>query len=191
MDPTPDQGGPAIDGALGKPAMARTLAYLFLASASLALAGLAVPHDGELSVPGMLAVIGAGAAVGVVLLARAPRLKPATIPALLVGGTALATAAVWFDGNADSAYALLYVWIGVEAFYFLPRWQAALELAVVGGAYAGVIALFADGSAPVERWILTIGTAAAAGVLVHQLRDRIDRLMIRLAGAAGSDPLTG
>src|SRR3954467_9206135 len=73
MDPTPDQGGPAIDGALGKPAMARTLAYLFLASASLALAGLAVPHGGELSVPGMLAVIGAGAALGGGLLARAPR----------------------------------------------------------------------------------------------------------------------
>src|SRR4051812_46256277 len=124
MDPMPEKGGPAMDGAMGKPAMARTLAYLYLAGASLALAGLRVPHGAELSVPGMLAVVTVGYAVGIGLLARAPRLRPATVPALLVLATGMATAAVWFDGDSDSAYALLYVWIGLEAFYFLPRWHA-------------------------------------------------------------------
>jgi diguanylate cyclase (GGDEF)-like protein len=170
--------------------MARTLAYLYLASASLALAGVAVPHGDQASVPGLLAVVGLGYVAGALLLFKAPRLKDALIPVVLVLGTALVTAAVWFDGNSDSAYSLLYVWIGLEAFYFLGRWHAALQLAVVAGAYAGVLALMGHG-VPVQRWLLTIGTALVAGLVVHQLRDRIDRLLVRMAGSAGSDPLTG
>jgi diguanylate cyclase (GGDEF)-like protein len=180
-----------MDGVLGKPAMARTLAYLFLACATLALAGIAVPHGDKLSVPGMLAVVAVGYAAGIGLLARAPNLKRGFVAPLLVLGTALASASVWFDGDVDSAYALLYVWIGVEAFYFLSRWQAALELTVAAGAYAGVLALLAEGSMPLQRWLLTVGTATVLGLLVHHLRERIDKLMVRLAGAAGTDPLTG
>lgn len=171
--------------------MARTLAYLYLASASLALAGVAVPHGDQASVPGLLAVVGLGYVAGALLLFKAPRLKDALIPVVLVLGTALVTAAVWFDGNADSAFSLLYVWIGLEAFYFLGRWYAALQLAVAAGAYAGVLALMGDGSVPAQRWLLTVGTALVAGLLVYQLRDRIDRLLVRMAGSAGSDPLTG
>src|SRR3954447_24537140 len=191
MDPTPSKGGPAMDGALGRPAMARTLAYLYFASASLALVGVVVPHGHDASPPGLLVVVALGYAAGAVLLARAPRLRHSLIPAILVLGTALVTAAVWFDGNADSAYALLYVWIGLEAFYFLDRWQAALQLILAAGAYAGVLALVGDGQVPEQRWLLTVGTGLVAGLLVHQLRDRIDRLLVRMAGAAGSDPLTG
>jgi diguanylate cyclase (GGDEF)-like protein len=62
---------------------------------------------------------------------------------------------------------------------------------VAAGAYAGVLALIGGPSHSVARWLLTIGTALVAGVLVHRLRDRIDRALIRLAGAAGTDPLTG
>src|SRR3954470_24822316 len=148
MDPTPSKGGPAMDGALGRPAMARTLAYLYFASASLALAGVVVPHGHTASVPGLLAVVALGYGAGAVLLARSPRLRQALIPVVLVIGTALVTAAVWFDGHADSNYALLDVWIGLEAFYFLDRWQAALQLLLAGGAYAGVLALIGDEGGP-------------------------------------------
>jgi diguanylate cyclase (GGDEF)-like protein len=171
--------------------MARTLAYLYLASASLALAGVAVPHGGQASVPGLLAVVALGYLAGALLLSKASRLKDALIPGVLVLGTALVTAAVWFDGNADSAFSLLYVWIGLEAFYFLGRWHAALQLTLAAGAYAGVLVLMGDGSVPAQRWLLTVGTALVAGLLVYQLRDRIDRLLVRMAGSAGSDPLTG
>src|SRR4051812_11037241 len=106
MDPTPSTGGPAMDGALGELAMARMLAYLFLASATLALAGLAVPHGEAASVPGLLAVVAVGYVVGALVFARAPRLKAGTVPVLLAVATALVTAAVWFSGDADSAYGL-------------------------------------------------------------------------------------
>src|SRR3954451_6924288 len=191
MNPAPEKGGPAMDGALGRPAMARTLAYLYFASASLALAGVVVPHGHDTSVPGLLVVIALGYGAGVVVLVRSPRMKQALIPMVLVFATALVTAAGWFDGNADSAYAVLYVWIGLEAFYFLDRWQAALQLVVAAGAYAGVLALVGDGPVPAQRWLLTVGTALVAGLLVHTLRDRIDGLLVRMAGAAGTDPLTG
>src|SRR3954447_25527019 len=191
MDPTPSKGGPAMDGALGRPAMARTLAYLYFASASLALVGVVVPHGYQASVPGLLVVVALGYGMGVALLARSPRLSQRLIPAILVFGTALVTAAVWFDGNADSAYALLYIWIGLEAFYFLDRWHAALQLALASGAYAGVLVLIGEGQVPEQRWLLTVGTALVAGLLVHQLRDHIDRLLVRMSGAAGTDPLTG
>src|SRR4051794_10641439 len=148
MHPAPYKGGPAMDGALGRPAMARTLAYLYLASASLALAGGAVPPGAQASVPRPLTVGGVGHLPGALLLFKAPRLKDALIPMVLVLGTALVTAAVWFDGNADSAFSLLYVWIGLEAFYFLGRWHAALQLALASGAYAGVIALMGHGGVP-------------------------------------------
>jgi diguanylate cyclase (GGDEF)-like protein len=171
--------------------MARTLAYLYFASASLALAGIVVPHGVKASVPGLLAVVALGYAAGAVLLARAPRLRSGLIPMVLLLGTALVTAAVWFDGDADSAYSFLYVWIGLEAFYFLRSWQAAAQLALAAGSYAGVLALIGDGAVPAQRWVLTMGTALVAGLLVNQLRDRIDRLLVRLSGAAGSDPLTG
>jgi diguanylate cyclase (GGDEF)-like protein len=171
--------------------MARTLAYLYFASASLALVGVVVPHGRAASVPGLLVVVALGYGAGAALLARAPRLSQRLIPAILMFGTALVTAAVWFDGNADSAYALLYIWIGLEAFYFLERWHAALQLVLTSGAYAGVLALIGEGRVPAQRWLLTVGTALVAGLLVHQLRDHIDRLLVRMSGAAGSDPLTG
>src|SRR4051794_4780167 len=191
MDPTPSKGGPAMDGALGRPAMARTLAYLYFASASLALVGVVVPLGHQASVPGLLVVVALGYGMGVALLARSPRLSQRLIPAILVLGTALVTAAVWFDGNSDSSYALLYVWIGLEAFYFLERWHAALQLGLASGAYAGVLALIGEGRVAEQRWLLTVGTALVAGLLVHQLRDHIDRLLVRMSGAAGTDPLTG
>jgi diguanylate cyclase (GGDEF)-like protein len=180
-----------MDGALGKPAMARTLAYLYLASALLALGALAVPHGESTNVPGMLVVVAVGCAFGLGLLLRAPSLRPRVVHALLVVGTALVTAAVWFDGDVRSAYGVLYVWVALEAFYLLSRRQAAIQLAVAAGAYGGVLALLGGPSESEQLWLLTIGTALVAGLVVHRLRDRIDRLLIRLAGAAGTDPLTG
>jgi diguanylate cyclase (GGDEF)-like protein len=171
--------------------MARTLAYLYLASASLALAALAVPHGEGLDVPGMLVVVAGGYAVGVALLFRAPQLRCRVVHLLLAIGTALVSAAVWFDGDVRSAYGVLYVWIVLEAFYFLPRWQAAIQVGVAAGAYAGVLALLGAPSPSARVWLLTFGTALVAGLLVQRLRGRIDRLLIRLAGAAGTDPLTG
>jgi diguanylate cyclase (GGDEF)-like protein len=197
MDRTLTESGPAMDGepakhdGLGKSAMARTLAYMYLASASLALAALAVPHGEGPAAPGMFAVVAAGYAIGLGLLFRAPNLRCAAVHVLLATGTALVSAAVWLDGDVKSAYALLYVWIALEAFYFLPRWQAAVQVAAASGAYAGVLVLLGAPGPSGRMWLLTVGTALMVGVLVHRLRGRIDRLLIRLAGAAGADPLTG
>jgi diguanylate cyclase (GGDEF)-like protein len=184
-------GRPAMGGTLGRPAMANTLAYLYLAGATLGLASVALPHGPGTNVPALLAIIGLAFVVGAVLLLGARRLPESAIPAFLALGSLTITAAIYFDGHGASAYAFFYVWVGVEAFYFLSRWQASLQLLLVGAAYAWVLSVAHPESVPLQRWLLTIGTVVVAGLIVAYMRDRIERLVHRLTDAARTDPLTG
>jgi diguanylate cyclase (GGDEF)-like protein len=183
--------GPATNSTLGRPAMARTLGAFYLAGAAIGAISLLLPRHPDSDLVPLIANVALAFAVGAVLYARAERLPPWVIPLFLAGGTLMITAAVYFDGHAASAYALLYVWIGVEAFYFLERWKAALQVALVGGAYACALSTIGGGPVPLQRWLLTVGTAVVAGVLVASLRSRIEGLVLRLSDAARTDPLTG
>jgi diguanylate cyclase (GGDEF)-like protein len=179
------------DGTFGRPAMARTLGYFYLAGATLGLLSLLVPHRDTTDVTALFVNIGVAYLGGVVLVAGANRLPDAVVPAFLAAGTCLISAAVYFDGHGSSVYAFLYVWVGVEAYYFLSRRQAALQLVLVGIAFAAVLTMVEAGQVPEQRWLLTLGTALVAGVLVSYQRGRIDRLVHRLTDAARTDPLTG
>jgi diguanylate cyclase (GGDEF)-like protein len=179
------------DGTFGRPAMARTLGYFYLAGATLGLLSLLVPHRDTTDVTALFVNIGVAYLGGIVLVAGANRLPDAVVPAFLAAGTCLISAAVYFDGHGSSVYAFLYVWVGVEAYYFLSRRQAALQLVLVGIAFAAVLTMVEAGQAPEQSWLLTLGTALVAGVLVSYQRGRIDRLVHRLTDAARTDPLTG
>jgi diguanylate cyclase (GGDEF)-like protein len=180
-----------MDGTLGRLAMARTLAYFYLAGASLGLASLAVPHGPDTNGAALLVLISLGYAGGFLLLIGGRRLPDFANPLLLALGTVVISVAVYADGNADSAYALLYVWVGLEAGYFLERWKAGVQLLLVAGAYAGVLAALGDGVAPWQRLILTVGTTVAAAALVAHLRAWIARLVARLTSGSRTDLLTG
>src|SRR3712207_3632620 len=135
VDATRSPGGrPAMDGTLGRPGMARTLAYFYLAGAALGLASLALPHTGTPTVAAAV-LIGMAAFTGVLLLARGADLPQATIPGFLAAGTLLITAAVYLHGDPTSEYALLYVWVAVEAFYFLGLWPAVAQVVLLGATY--------------------------------------------------------
>jgi len=168
--------------------MARTLAYLYLGGATLGLTSLAVPHPSGANLPALLAVTAVAYLTGLVLLGGARRLPPAAMPCCLAAGTLLVTAAIHFDHGSSSVYSLFYVWVGVEAFYFLPRWQAGMQLALVGAAYGLVLG---DASLPLQRWLVTVGTALLAGLLATYLRERTEALVTRLSEDARTDPLTG
>jgi diguanylate cyclase (GGDEF)-like protein len=98
---------------------------------------------------------------------------------------------VYFDGHSSSVYALFYVWVGVEAFYFLSRRLAALQVLFAGAAYYWALSMLPGDGMAGQRWLLTIGTALVAGLLAGYQRDRIGAVVHRLTDAARTDPLTG
>jgi diguanylate cyclase (GGDEF)-like protein len=171
--------------------MARTLGSFYVAGATLGALSLVLPHSRETNVVAVVLVV-AGAYVGGSLLLTGAKLLPeAAIPCFLLVGSLLITAAVHFDGHTSSVYAFFYVWVGVEAFYFLSRRLAALQVLLAGAAYAWALSVVPGDGLADQRWLLTIGTAMVAGLLVAYQRDRIGALVHRLTDAARTDPLTG
>src|SRR3954451_3615972 len=186
-----DSARPALTSTLGRPAMARTLGWFYLAGATLSALSLVLPHSSSTDVLGVVVVVSIAFAGSCLLLAGANVLPETAIPGFLLIGSLLITAAVYFDGHTSSVYAFFYVWVGVEAFYFLSRRLATLQVLFAGAAYYWTLTVVPGDGMAAQRWLLTIGTALVAGLLVSYQRDRIDRLVHSLTDAAKTDPLTG
>jgi diguanylate cyclase (GGDEF)-like protein/putative nucleotidyltransferase with HDIG domain len=170
----------------------RSLAVLFFVGGALADLSLLLPAPHAASLPA-LAVIGSTAvASGIVMFLLASRLPEWLMSVSLAFGTALVTGGVIATQDTTAIYALFYVWVGFEAFFFLPRRQALAHISFVAVAYA-VGLLIAGGPAPdaAARWLLTLGTVVTVGVLAGALHDRAERFIDRLADAARTDALTG
>jgi diguanylate cyclase (GGDEF)-like protein len=186
-----DAGKPALEGTLGRPAMARTLGWFYVAGATLGALSLVLPRNHTTNLLALVVIIAISYAAGGLLFVGTTRLPEAAVPVFLTLGSGLITTAVYFDGYTSSVYSFFYVWVGVEAFYFLSRALAALQVALAGAAYAWALEMLDWDGLVAQRWLLTIGTALVAGLLVSYQRDRIDRLVHSLTDAARTDPLTG
>src|SRR3954470_11226286 len=162
----------------------------FVFGGILALVSLLLPHATAVMVPGIV-VIGALACVSGTLLLFVPQIMP---PQLLTGvlacGNLLISIGVYFTQSTTSVYALLYVWVGFQAAYFLPRSHAVAH--VLGTAFTYSIALACvPGNDRSQRVLLMFGVVAVIALMVVVLRERVDRLIARLADAARTDALTG
>jgi len=170
----------------------RSLGTLFLAGGGLALLSLLLPLSpgawrGGVAILGLTALVS-----GATMIASANRLPIALMSPSLAFGTVLVSLGVIWNGQSASPYALLYVWVGFEAFFFLSRRHAVAHLAFVGAAYAAALHTAGGGHADdAVRWLMTMGTVVVAGLLAGALHDRAERLIERLADAARTDPLTG
>ena len=182
-------GRPAPDGIIGRPAMARTLAYFYMAAAALMAVSLALPYP-EDSPLGLALVAAAGACGGMLLLWRSESLPRRAVPFLLGLGTLMTTAAIYFSGDRSSFFALLYLWVALEAFYFHGRPWAIAQVGIQAVAYAAVLAVL-PGQRPVENWVLVVGVGIVAGALAAYQRGKISTLVASLDDAARTDPLTG
>jgi diguanylate cyclase (GGDEF)-like protein len=175
--------------------MARCLAYLFGAGAALALVSLALPNNSNATTTDIV-IPQAGyavAAVGVVaiLLVNFNRLPLWTFHLTLTAGTGLISFVIYSSGDPTSAYTMFYVWIALYAFYFF-RWaQAFLQIVCVGIAYGAVLHFKEAVAVPTARWLITVGTVLAAGILIAMLKNRVETLVERLSDSAKTDPLTG
>ncbi len=189
--PSPAHSAARENGPFGAADMARTLAYFYVAGGIVGLLSLLAPTAPGANVAGLVGNCVVAFAAGIVLFVGGRRLPAAAIALFLAAGTLMITAAIWFDGHTGSVYSYFYVWVGVEAFCFLSRREAALQIALMAGCYAWVLGIVTAGPVPQQRWLLTVGVALVAGLLVGSLRDRIERLLEQLSGAARTDVLTG
>jgi diguanylate cyclase (GGDEF)-like protein len=106
------------------------------------------------------------------------------VPAL---GTVLITALLHFRHDSDQTYAFFYIWVGLWAFYFLTVWAAALQVGIIGVLYGAQLALGQMVSAPVEHWLVSVGTVAVSGGFVArlaaELRQRAEQMSLLLDAA--------
>jgi diguanylate cyclase (GGDEF)-like protein/PAS domain S-box-containing protein len=172
--------------------MGRAGGALYAAGASLAMLWLALPHPAGGNDLGIVAVIALAYTGAAVLWHRGERWPLWRFEAAVAAGIVLITAAVHFSGRTSTPFVLFYLWSNLYAWYFFPRRHAALHLGLVGGFYALALLLgdpttteYTSGLVPVlgagaTRWTITLGTLAAAGLLVTMLRERANRLIDRV-----------
>ena len=150
--------------------MARTLAWFYLAGGFLGLMSLMAPMHPEANVPGLVVNCAVALAAALFLFAVGGRLPRASIGLLLGLGSVVITTAVLADGHGSSVYSFFYVWVGVEAYYFLTRTQAVLHIAFMGACYGGALAITQPDPVALQRWTLTVGVTLVVGMLVASMR---------------------
>jgi diguanylate cyclase (GGDEF)-like protein len=170
----------ASDAAVGW----RSLGALFLTGGLLAAAAIplaATSGDRALFVwaLGLTAII-----TGVTLCWRGASLPARPMSPVLGFGTLLITLVVIASGQPDGRYSLFYVWVALQAFYFLQRRAAVLHMVSVAAQYALALVLLQGGA---DQWLLVLGTVVTTGWLIGALRARIERLSTQ----ARTDVLTG
>jgi diguanylate cyclase (GGDEF)-like protein/putative nucleotidyltransferase with HDIG domain len=182
----------ALDDVAHRATMARSLAFLFAAGATLTLAVLvALPHP-EGDAARMLATAGLAFGAAGALLVAHTRIAPAAYPWLVTFGTMLVTLGIHFRDTPTAAHALFYMWVVLYSGYFLSRRATLAQVALALGGYAWVLDQAANPPQhTIEEWLLTLGSLLVACVLVFALRRHVDRTVGGLADAARTDPLTG
>src|SRR3954449_11866603 len=162
----------------------------FVFGGILALVSLLLHHAAAVMDPGLI-VLGSFACLsGAVLLLFPQVMPPQFLTYVVLCGNVLISLGVYFTQSTASVYALLYVWVGFQAAYFLPTRHAVAHVAATGATYAAALASV-PGSDRGQRWLLMVGVTAVIALMVGVLRERVDRLIARLADAARTDALTG
>jgi two-component system, cell cycle response regulator len=162
----------------------------FVFGGVLALVSLLLPHSRHVMDLGV-AGLGASACLsGLMMLAVPQVMPPRLLTFVLLCGSVLISFGVYFTQSTASVYALLYVWVGFQAAYFFPRTHVIGHVAATGVTYALALSSV-PGADRAQRWLLMFGVVVVIALMVAVLRERVNRLIARLADAARTDPLTG
>ena len=178
-----------LDSLPSQGALARSLGYAFIAGATVALLLTLGPNASHTNETGILSLVALAYTVGLICLRAQDRLPSWAVPAALALATVLVTYAVeFFSDPTRSIWSIFYVAVGLQAGYFLSRWWAAAQVALVAAAFGLVI--HGHGAA-IEHWIGTVAVVALATWMIGTMRMRLRNLITRLADAARTDALTG
>jgi diguanylate cyclase (GGDEF)-like protein len=179
----PDSMEPAVEQpassraalAVSEPAvMARSLGWLFIAGATIGLISLFLPRAPHTNVGALAVNIGLAYLGGVIVLVAFRRMPAWTFHIMLLAGAALITRAVYYSGHGVSYYGIWYLWAALFGFSFFRRSHAAAHVALVGVAYAVVLAVRHEPIAQ-ARWVTTIASLLIAGVFIDALVRRVRR----------------
>ncbi len=170
--------------------VAKVLAGLFAAGATLAALTVILPHPSHQNEVGLLAIVANAYAVAGFLYWRAQRLPAWTLTLTLAWGSTLITGVAYFSSESPSPLVFFYLWIFLYAAYFLSRRAAALQIAYVGLAYGALLVAHRPPSGIPAWWLVGMGTLLVAAIVIMTMRVRVELLISRLYDAARSDPLT-
>ena len=166
--------------------MAQAFAYLYGIGATLALVSLLFPHDPDRWVPGIVAPALLAYGVATLMVVGFERI-PLWLFRLLPGLGALLITSLVYSGGADAAtaYATIYFWAVLSAYYFFELRHALVTLLVSFAGFAVAMAARGDQADPALNWILLATTLTVAGFLIAVLRQRSERLVALLGEAQG------
>ncbi|MEA2441919.1 MAG: hypothetical protein QOH76_3343, partial [Thermoleophilaceae bacterium] len=198
MSPQPENRAPAlsrffeavIERQSEETVRTRAQGGFFVFGGILALVSLLLPHSAQMIDTGILALGAVACISGAVLLFVPQVMPPHLLTGVLLCGNLLISAGIYFSQSTGSVYALLYVWVGFQAAYFFPHRHAAAHVGATGITYALALRSV-PGADRGQRWLLLFGVVAVIALMVGLLRERVDRLITRLADAARTDALTG
>lgn len=171
--------------------MAKALAGLFCAGATLALLTVVLPRSQDFDEIGMLAVVGNAYVVAALLYRLADRLSPRTLRPVLAWGSTLITAVAYFSAQSPSPLIFFYLWVFLYASYFFTRPETIAQVVYVGAAYAALLAMAPPPTDTIAWWVVGMGALVVAAVLIGAMRRRTDVLIEQLYDSARTDPLTG
>ncbi|MCW3018483.1 MAG: diguanylate cyclase and metal-dependent phosphohydrolase [Solirubrobacterales bacterium] len=170
--------------------MAKALAGLFAAGATLALVTAALPHSPRASDAGLLVIVGIAYVVGGVLHWRASTVPSWSLRAALALGSTLITGVAYFSAQTPSPLVFFYLWVFLYSAYFFTTVEMVAQIAYVGIAYGALLVARPPSDGVPEWWLVGMGTLFVAAMLIRSMRERVELLIARLYDAARADPLT-
>jgi diguanylate cyclase (GGDEF)-like protein/putative nucleotidyltransferase with HDIG domain len=170
--------------------VARVLAALYCAGATLAAITAVLPHPRAASVTGLLAVVADAYLIGALLYWQARKLPAWVLRVTLCWGSTLITAVAYFSGSSPSPLVLFYLWVFLYASYFFSRRETAVQIVYVGLTYGALLIARPPEDGIPAWWLVGMGTLLVAAVLIMAMRTRVELLIAQLYDAARTDPLT-
>ncbi|MFL5828080.1 MAG: HD domain-containing phosphohydrolase [Thermoleophilaceae bacterium] len=174
----------------GPVSVIRVLGFTYLGGALLGLV-LAVPGNLGVSRTLLVALAALALVFGTTLVVFAKRLPTWVVAVGMSAGVALIGLVVWLDGPATSDLSLLYVWSGLNGFFFLSRRGAVAQIGLIAVSYTALLAFDSGDGFALDRLLLTLVVVSVAGGLVAFLRSRVERLVAHISRAHQTDALTG
>jgi hypothetical protein len=134
---------------------ARSLAFLFSASALAGVIAVVLPSDTPVTEAMVLALAGLSVLIASTLLRFGDQISDSLCHVTLASFTIVLSLLVHFT-HQETLFALIYVWPALFAFYFF-QWRAAIaHLAFIGASYAFVLSAEDDAAGITVRLVLVL-----------------------------------